>query len=658
MEIPQQLQNEEFRFVLLGKWNIWKNTKTKEENIVAPEDFEKYNSNKEWKPLGKAPFEKDWQNKGYKFNDPKLLKHPNNFGIIGGYGNLILLDKDSKDLPIDLDTFTIKTGSGGLHYYILSDYKYNHVFINEMGELRANNYQCVCPNSIHPNGNKYEVLKDIPIKFIPAEELKDIIKPYLREEQPIQISKDNKKEDTSRSGYEYRKVLSLLRKGYSRAEVYDVMKVYAKWSSSDEQYKTLTFEKAENFYLQEQEKQKEEEKKEVIEEPKEIDIEILKKVYEDIVNLLKKYVDMKENYYSIIALWIIGTWTHESFETYPYLFLNATKGSAKTRLLKLIKALSKDGDILNSLTEAVLFRTKGTLCIDEFEGISKKGQENLRELLNSAYKKGTKVKRMKRVKTEKGEEMIVEQFDVYRPICMANIWGLENVLQDRCLTIILEKSNDKSRTKLVEDFDSNIVINNLIAILKSYSVSVSCVVYLSENNVYKKWNDYILSTYKNSSFSIDTQDTLYTLHTYDTQDTLCDIFKKIDDSGIDGRNLELSFPIFLTTINFCKDRLDDIIKIVGEIIQERKVEDLTSNYDISLVDFISQEVENDYFMRIGEITQKFKDFLQENPDWLNNDWIGRALRRLNLVRQSRRLGRGKEVVLNYKKAQEKIKIFK
>ena len=63
------------------------------------------------------------------------------------------------------------------------------------------------------------------------------------------------------------------------------------------------------------------------------------------------------------------------------------KGSGKTRTLNLITELSNNGKVLNSLTEAVLFRTTGTLAIDEFEGMERKGQENLRELLNSAYKK-------------------------------------------------------------------------------------------------------------------------------------------------------------------------------------------------------------------------------------------------------------------------------
>ena len=71
-----------------------------------------------------------------------------------------------------------------------------------------------------------------------------------------------------------------------------------------------------------------------------------------------------------------------------------------------------------------MFRTSGALAIDEFEGVSRKGGENLRELLNSAYKRGAKVKRMKQQKTESGTEMVVEEFDVYRPIVLANIWGM------------------------------------------------------------------------------------------------------------------------------------------------------------------------------------------------------------------------------------------
>ena len=127
---------------------------------------------------------------------------------------------------------------------------------------------------------------------------------------------------------------------------------------------------------------------------------MIKDSYYLVIDILKKYCDLPEKYYKLIALWIIGTYFHDEFPTYPYLFLNAMKGSGKSRLLKLITYLSKDGCMLNSITEAVLFRTKGTLGIDEFEGITRKGSEALKELLNSAYKKGILVKRMKKKKSE------------------------------------------------------------------------------------------------------------------------------------------------------------------------------------------------------------------------------------------------------------------
>ena len=60
----------------------------------------------------------------------------------------------------------------------------------------------------------------------------------------------------------------------------------------------------------------------------------LKESYFLIIKILNKYLDLKPEYYDIIALWIIGTYYHKSFITFPYLFLNAVKGSGKSRALK------------------------------------------------------------------------------------------------------------------------------------------------------------------------------------------------------------------------------------------------------------------------------------------------------------------------------------
>jgi len=51
--------------------------------------------------------------------------------------------------------------------------------------------------------------------------------------------------------------------------------------------------------------------------------------YEDIILFLKDYIDMKEENYPLLALWIIGTYFHKSFSTFPYLFVNAMRGSGR-----------------------------------------------------------------------------------------------------------------------------------------------------------------------------------------------------------------------------------------------------------------------------------------------------------------------------------------
>jgi len=138
--------------------------------------------------------------------------------VIGGYGNLRILDIDDSDLgealQKKLDTFTIQTGGGGRHFYFISDYEENHVLVNELGELRAKNYQVVSAPCKHPSGNFYQVINDTKIKEISAEELKELIKPYLREKLEIEF-KDRPK-DTSGSGLEYRRVLALIREGKSK----------------------------------------------------------------------------------------------------------------------------------------------------------------------------------------------------------------------------------------------------------------------------------------------------------------------------------------------------------------------------------------------------------------------------------------------------------
>lgn len=400
---------------------------------------------------------------------------------------------------------------------------------------------------------------------------------------------------------------------------------------------------------------------------------LLADCYSDMLKVIKRYVDMPEDKMKIIAIWTIGTYFHEAFNTYPFLFFNAMRGSGKTRTLKLISALGAkgDGSVQNNLTDAVLFRIpKGTTtCIDEVEQIGSKEKQTLRELLNSAYKKGMKVKRMKKVKKNGEENQVAETFEPYSPIAMANIWGVEEVLADRSIVIILEKSNNPAITKMVEDFDCNDTIYQLKRTLEA--VSVVSVMSLREKNYIQKWNDYIHNKYNGIT-------TLTTLTTYnntkqhqeqDRYDKLKELdleefFNKIDNLGIHGRNFELLFPLLLVAQHIHDEVFDDILKIGSQIIQDKKEDEYSDSKDVSLYEFVCSDYCTAYGLThipLKEMTIKFREFLGDSDDqdrWLNDKWLGKALKRLNLLLDKKRVSSGRLVMLNYAKAKEKIKMFK
>lgn len=363
--------------------------------------------------------------------------------------------------------------------------------------------------------------------------------------------------------------------------------------------------------------------------------------YNNINDLLRKYCDLNEEDYSLVATWIMGTYMHDQFESYPYLFLNAMKGSGKTRTLKLITDLSKDGEMILSPTEAVLFRTKSTLGIDEFESLTRKGQESLLELLNACYKKGNKVKRMKQKKSlEGGMEQVVEEFDVYRPLVLANINGMEDVLGDRCINIVLERSQNKRIIQLIEVWKHEKVFKKTVKILNQCCLCRSAVIM----KVYQEWNSYIYTNNINNTYNTNNTNNI-------------ELFKRLNLLDLDGRTLELTLPLLLIAWHLSPQIFENNYTNIKNYTATRKQEQFQESRDISFIDYVSQETENSW-ISIKSITHKFREFLQTNDEEINPKWIGRVLKRLKLKSDTRRMGGGAQVILNIPKAQEKIRMFK
>lgn len=386
--------------------------------------------------------------------------------------------------------------------------------------------------------------------------------------------------------------------------------------------------------------------------------------YDKIIQLAKRYIDMPEDYYHVLASWIIGTYSHESFPAYPYLFFNAMRGSGKTRTLKFISALGSkgDGSVQNNLTEAVIFRIpRGTTtCIDEVEQIGSKDKQTLRELLNSAYKKGMKVKRMRKVKTQVGEQQVVETFEPYYPIAMANIWGMDEVLGDRSISLTLEKSNHPFLTKMYEDFDNE----DFLEIKRTLEqLSVVSEVKCCKKNIYIEWNNYLISKY-NTTHTTYIHYTTQTTQTTPTKEEieLEQIFNKIDELGINGRNFELLLPLIIVNKNISDEHFERIMLIGKEIMEKKKEDEYTDSKDVTLYEYVGTWLtESSEYKSVKDIVQEFRMFCGEGEQddrWLNDRWMGKALKRLCLIKQKRRVSNGMQIILDFAKAREKLKIFK
>jgi len=154
----------------------------------------------------------------YPYGHPVLagyLAEGHNYGVLTGIGGLVVLDIDDTArlealgiigrLP---ETFTVKTGRGGLHFYYICQELKQKIILEDpalkdseddpmhLGELQALGQLVVGPGSIHPNSNIYEVILDRPIAAITKSNLLDIIAPL---KQADVVDEDKAKASRSRT---------------------------------------------------------------------------------------------------------------------------------------------------------------------------------------------------------------------------------------------------------------------------------------------------------------------------------------------------------------------------------------------------------------------------------------------------------------------------
>ena len=140
-------------------------------------------------------------------------------------------------------------------------------------------------------------------------------------------------------------------------------------------------------------------------------------------------------------------------------------------------------------------------------------------------------------------------------------------------------------------------------------------------------------------------------------------YNNIKEYKLDGRDLELFFPLFL--LGEKCGVLKEVLNISIEIVRLKKENDLYQAKDVQVYEFISK-VGDDYgsikgldgYIKVKELNNLFRDYIgsEEKDKWPSTQWMGYALKRLNLIREKKKSS-GMMVILNYDKAKEKIKMF-
>jgi hypothetical protein len=339
-----------------------------------------------------------------------------------------------------------------------------------------------------------------------------------------------------------------------------------------------------------------------------------------------------ETQYLYESLWDTGTYfAHPLFRTYSYDYKGGIKGVGKTKALTQSYCVAFNAVASNNMSAPALFRliqnASCTLQIDETEKLrNPERAQDFRTILLAGYKKGMPVYRVE--KTAK-DQFVPEPFEVFGPKRIANIGGLEDVLNDRCIPTIMKKGKGS-------------VINTEIEIDDPVWAKIRCSLY---RLFLGYWGDVRFYYDKLTALGSDKDQLALFLQK--------SVSVKKDLTSLTARDLELWKPLLALSLFFDSkssecDYTRKLVDFALMRIQQKVVENVTQTGEMILADTLFKLTKHedwaDGFHAVKEIRKAMQATYDEEQKWLSNEWTGRALGRLGFL-DKRRLGSGTQVKL-------------
>ena len=162
---------------------------------------------------------------------------------------------------------------------------------------------------------------------------------------------------------------------------------------------------------------------------------------------MRKYVDLgSDERYIVVTLWAIGTYFSKSFSYYPYLDFFGTKGSAKSKVLKFLEQIIFNGMWFNNVSGASAIRSIEslgcTLLLDETENLKNPQSDEakfLLKLLKGAFATDSKIM----INNQTKDGWMPYPFDAGTCIAMGHINGIDDVLEDRTISVPIQATLNK-----------------------------------------------------------------------------------------------------------------------------------------------------------------------------------------------------------------------
>jgi putative DNA primase/helicase len=141
-----------------------------------------------------------------------------------------------------------------------------------------------------------------------------------------------------------------------------------------------------------------------------------------------------------LALWVMHAWTYHAGDISPFLVLSSpTKRCGKTNTLILLLYLTPRSELASNISPSALYRyieaQKPTLLVDEGDAFLA-GNEEMRGILNCGH---TRAAAYCIRNVEVNGEHVPQRFSTWAPKAIAAIGRLADTLQDRSITVQLQR---------------------------------------------------------------------------------------------------------------------------------------------------------------------------------------------------------------------------